>query len=204
MDKSAQRSTGQQARSRERVEDVLRAAAALVAAEGYEGLKMRELARASGLPIASLYHYFPSSTAVMRTLAERFLSDLRAALMAAMTRELPDDLPPDQAPLAVGRIVRAVALHLRADPGRAAIWDVLRAVPDLRALDLADTEETARLIAPVLSRLSPGLPQDFALVFLEAVQGNLLVLARAAPDRQDALTEATAQLAVATVTGLPR
>ena len=70
---------------------MLRAAEALVAELGYDGLKMRELARTAGLPIASLYHYFPSSTAVMRTLAERFLLTLRAVLTVALKAELPPD-----------------------------------------------------------------------------------------------------------------
>lgn len=207
-DRSAQRSHGQQSRSRERIEDVLRAAEALVAAEGYDGLKMRELARAAGLPIASLYHYFPSAMAVMRSLAERFLATLRVVLIEALEAELPPDLPPDQAPEAVGRVVRRVAGFLRQSPAGAAIWDALRAVPDLRALDMADTEETARLIEPFLTRAAAGLPPeaaaDFALVLLEAVQGNLLVMVRAAPDRRDGLTEATVQLAMAVLSGLPR
>ena len=206
-DRSAQRSIGQQHRSRERVEDVLRAAEALVAAQGYDGLKMRELARAAGLPIASLYHYFPSATAVMRTLAERFLASLRAVLTEALEAELPPALAPQDAPEAVGRTVRRVAVFLRQAPAGAAIWDALRAVPDLRALDMADTEETARLIEPFLARAASGLPPhtraDFALVFLEAVQSNLLVMVRAAPDRQEALTEATVVLAVAVLAGLP-
>ena len=75
-------------------------------------------------------------------------------------------------------------------------------------MDLADTKDTACLIQPFLARAAPGLPSghlaDFALVFLEAVQSNLLVIARAAPDRQDALTEAVVALAVAVLAGLPR
>ena len=143
--RSAQRSLGQQHRSRERVEDVLRAAEALVAEHGYDGLKMREMARTAGLPIASLYHYFPSSTAVMRTLAERFLLTLRAVLTVALKAELPPDPAASEAPEAVGRVARRVAQGLRAAPAGAAIWDVLRAVPDLRAMDLTDTEDIARL-----------------------------------------------------------
>ena len=75
-------------------------------------------------------------------------------------------------------------------------------------MDLSDTEDIARLIEPFLARAAPGLPPDhladFAQVFLEAVQSNLLVMVRAAPARQEALTEATVQLATAVLAGLPR
>jgi len=137
-----------------------------------------------------------------------FLLSLRLALTTALDAELPPDLAVPDTPQAVGRVVRRVAAALRRAPAGAAIWDVLRAVPDLRALDLTDTEDTARLIEPFLARAAPGLPSehlpDFALVFLEAVQGNLLVMARAVPERQDTLTQAVVRLAVAVLTGLPR
>ena len=101
-----------------------------------------------------------------------------------------------------------MAAFLRRAPAGAAVRDVLRAVPTLRALDLTGTEETARLTEPYLARAAPGLPQDqvsdFALVFLEAVQSNLLVMVRSAPDRQDALSEATVRQAMAVLAGLPR
>jgi len=205
-DRSLQRSRGLQARSRGRLDDVLQAAEAMVAAQGFDGLKMRELARAAGLPIASLYHYFPNSSAVLRALAEQHLAAQHAALAAALERNFSGDLTAEAVPAAVGRIVRDLAEFLARTPARAAIWDAMRAMPELRALDLADTAATAHFIAPYLAVLAPGLAagrrQDFAMVFIEAVQANLLILMHAGADRQVTLTEAVVTLAEAVFAGL--
>lgn len=188
------RSPGLQTRSRERRDDILRAAAALVAAQGYDGLKMRELARRCGMPIASLYHYFPSSAAVLRVLAEAHLNAVNAQLMRLVESSGLAEARGPAAIAAAGQIVRGMAAHLRAAPASAAIWEALRAVPDLRQIDIEDTAAVARDLAPYLRPICPRVPEarlgDFAHVLVEAVQANLLMQIDAPPARQEALTEA--------------
>lgn len=65
-----------QARSRERVERILDAAAQLVVAEGVEGLTTRSIAEAAGLPVASLYQYFADKEAVLLALCERDMAEM--------------------------------------------------------------------------------------------------------------------------------
>jgi AcrR family transcriptional regulator len=43
-----------------RNEEILTAAAHLLAARGYHGMSMRDLARATGMSLANLYNYFHS------------------------------------------------------------------------------------------------------------------------------------------------
>ena len=65
-----------QARSRERVERILDAAAQLVVAEGVEGLTTRSIAESAGLPVASLYQYFADKEAVLLALCERDMAEM--------------------------------------------------------------------------------------------------------------------------------
>lgn len=65
-----------QARSRERVERILDAAAQRVLAEGVEGLTTRSIAETAGLPVASLYQYFADKEAVLLALCERDMAEM--------------------------------------------------------------------------------------------------------------------------------
>lgn len=204
--RSSRRSRGQQARSRERVDQLLDAAEALVTAHGFDGLKMRELARSAGLPIASIYHYFPSNIAVLRALAEKHLVELQVVIAASMERHMVPDIKPEEAPEAVGRVVMDVATYLASRTATATIWDALRAVPELRALDMDDTAANARFIAPYMARLAGNVPpdemQDFCLILIEALQSNIMVIMHAPPERQPALMQSLARFATVTVRGL--
>ena len=57
-----------QQRSQDRVEDILGAAMALVGEKGLAALTMREIASSAGVPLASVYQYFPNRSAVIATL----------------------------------------------------------------------------------------------------------------------------------------
>ena len=201
------RSTGRQVRSRDRVELLLTEAATLIAESGIDGLKMRELARRADLPIASVYHYFPSASAVLRELAVRHLDDLTGFLAEKLTQiDFHGQSDKTRADIA-GQLVRDVAAHLlRSQAATSAIWDSLRANPELRALDMSDTIRNAALLEPFVAWVVPALPDaklpDTTLVLLEAIQGNLLVITRSPPARIPVLVDRLAELVVATLRGL--
>jgi len=60
-----------QARSREKFDAILAEALPLLHRKGYEHVSVREIARAAGMPIASVYWYFPNEIAIVRRLWER-------------------------------------------------------------------------------------------------------------------------------------
>ncbi len=64
-------------------EEILDAATRLMAARGYAGTSVSDIARESGLPASSIYWHFASKTgvltAVMERGAARFFGDLEAA-----------------------------------------------------------------------------------------------------------------------------
>lgn len=206
--RSSRRSPGLQARSRDRIDLILQTAEQLISAQGYEGLKMRELTRMTELPIASIYHYFPSTTAILRALTERHLLEIREIIAGELETRIGGTRPSSGVPAEVRLIVVAVATHLRANPATPAIWDALRAVPELCSLDIEDTGETARLLMPYIERAAPDASpetiENFSIFFVDAIQSNLSIIMHSTPERQDALTEALGYFAETIIRGIQR
>jgi AcrR family transcriptional regulator len=57
-------------------ETVIDATLSLIAAEGIEGLSMRQLGRALGVEAMSLYHWFPSKERLLDATADRLLAEM--------------------------------------------------------------------------------------------------------------------------------
>ena len=71
-----------QERGERRVAQLLDAAAAVIAATGYEAATMCAIAERAGAPIGSLYQFFPNKTAVAHALRTKFGSDYEGLLIA--------------------------------------------------------------------------------------------------------------------------
>lgn len=108
-------------------ESVIRAASELMAARGYHGTSMRDVAKAVGIQMASLYYYHASKQDLLVHLMRTTLEDLREFVHQSMETAGPD--PVDQ--LEAG--LRAhIAFHVeRRD-------DVIITDSELRALDEAN------------------------------------------------------------------
>jgi AcrR family transcriptional regulator len=63
-----------------RRDEILRAAAGLIASDGYRNTSMREVAAASGILAGSLYHHFASKEAIAVELVEEYHADLVRAV----------------------------------------------------------------------------------------------------------------------------
>jgi len=61
-------------------ERMLAAAAALIAEAGSDAMRMSEVAERAGVPIGSLYQFFPDKGAIIRTLADRYNALGRACI----------------------------------------------------------------------------------------------------------------------------
>jgi len=59
---------------------ILKAAVELFARKGFDGVRITEIARLSGLPKANIYYYFPSKSDIYQTLIDDVLSEWDAAL----------------------------------------------------------------------------------------------------------------------------
>lgn len=141
-----------QRRSRERLERILDAAAALMAEKGSEAFRMRDLVERTGIGFGSLYQYFPDKTAIIGTLAERCNTRGRdcvrrdLALVAGAA-----DLHP-----ALCRIVDGYYRMFTDEPAMRAIWQATQADRALQQLDAADGAYLAGLLAASLRRIAPA------------------------------------------------
>lgn len=204
-DRVSPRSDPQQERSRLRRQALLEAAEAIIGEVGADGLKMREVARRANLPIASVYHYFPSAQALIATLVEGMLGELRTILARGVVR----------AGAAKGRVearamlvalIDAAADFMESRPNLPALWGAMRAAPELRAVDVADTQANARLLAPAIGALMPKAPapdvEALALVLLEGVSAALQLGCDLEPARRARLRAMLKAFVGAAVAGL--
>jgi AcrR family transcriptional regulator len=73
-----------QRRSRRRVEQMLHAAAELLAEGGVDALTMRSLAGRTGIPIATIYRYFANRDAIIAAYLEHNLREIQGSLRTAL------------------------------------------------------------------------------------------------------------------------
>ena len=168
----------EQQRSRARVEQVLDAAAGLIAEVGVDAMSMSDLAAAAEVSLPSIYRYFPSKQAIVQVLFERYAERVRAALVAAIEddgQDAPDGpevdpaLDPALDPAgdtasdprrAVARAMRRYWQLYRDDPALAAVWSAAVADPELVALDVADSRRNGALLAEVLVGAGVEVPRE--------------------------------------------
>jgi AcrR family transcriptional regulator len=74
------------ARGKQRVAELLEAAAEVFAEKGYEAATMTEIAARAGAPIGSLYQFFPVKDALADWLVQNYIALLEADLQALETR----------------------------------------------------------------------------------------------------------------------
>ncbi len=207
------RSKPQQDRSRVRLQALLDAAEEVIAEFGLQGLAMREVARRADLTIASVYHYFPSTAALIRVLVERQLEKLRGVLETGLRTRF----PMDAAGMSVEQVkallveqlsglVDDIAAFFFNTPCVSEIWGGLQAYPDLRTLDIEDTKRNAALIQPVFARfipsLEPGQAPMMAMVLVESVSASLRFAAALPPDARVQIVDALKSFVTQWLTGL--
>jgi AcrR family transcriptional regulator len=103
---------------------ILRAAAALIAERGYHGASMRDIARAVGLQMASLYHHFGSKQELLVLIMREAMHDLTSCVEASV--DAAGDDPGS-------RLAAAMRAHVRFHTERRP--EVIVADAELRALE---------------------------------------------------------------------
>ncbi|WP_374572727.1 TetR family transcriptional regulator [Phenylobacterium sp.] len=183
------RRTPQQERSRARVEAILAAAHELVVEAGSDALKMSDIAARAGVPIGSLYQYFPDKPAILRELATRFMTRVRD-----MLREGMGGLATREAALERSdALLLAYYRFFQDEPDVRDIWAATQSDKALQQLDIEDSRQNGALMAAGLAPLAA--PADRARVesmcFLFAhLAGAAIRLAIAVdPDEGDRLIE---------------
>jgi len=82
----SKRRVPQQDRGERRVAEVLEAAAAVIAAQGFEGTTMTEIAEKAGASIGALYQYFPNKDAIALALRRQYGEEMAAQWTAMLVQ----------------------------------------------------------------------------------------------------------------------
>ena len=168
-----------QARSRERVNTILRHAAAIFHETGVDAASMSAIARQSGMSLASLYRYFPNKAAIVKAIAEGHVERMETALRERLqTLELVD---------AVDVLIDLFYEFYRTEPAYSVIWSGVESMPELRELDIRELYSHARDLDNRLRDVCPRIPEDrrwTASLMLPRSAGTVLRLAATLPDDQ--------------------
>lgn len=111
------RRTPRQARSLQKVAQVLAAADRLLVAEGAGALTTTRVAAEAGVSVGALYQYLPDRDAILDTLADQYLARLEAVMGSFVERATSETWPDP-----VGLLVDAFAALYRSEPGFRALW----------------------------------------------------------------------------------
>ncbi len=165
-----------QARSQERVNRILDVAEELFAGEGYTATTTNAIAARAGVPIGSLYQFFPDKTAILQALALRYAEKLDRELTNLNNAEIATISLSEY----LDRIIDTTARFFSEHPSYYAIFmEVQGTVPELESIDEATDakliEDFATALADRDDRLKPEDYQAIAYVLVKAI-GTLLWL----------------------------
>lgn len=143
-----------QERSRDRVERILDATAELLVDTSADKITTAAIAETAGVPIGSVYQYFPNKLAILAELARRVMEevDLKTASLIAEDFGV---LPWDQA---IDRAIDATIQGYAEQPGYLQLLLSIRPTPEFRAITDESNERVAAILAfhPALQSLIPS------------------------------------------------
>ncbi len=177
-----------QARGERRMAGILDAAAGVFADAGYERATTNAIAAAAGISPGSLYQFFPNKEAIAEALADRFVTQMRAAHEAAFTGVDFARVGLDEV---LDRVVDPILAFNLANPGFKAIF----ARPDMPAglAAAAQPIQSALLsrVEAILVARAPGLTTDqhgrTARVSIQIFQAMLPLVLAADEDERPAV-----------------
>jgi len=151
-----------QARSLARFEGILDHAEAMIGEQGFESLKMNELARRAGVNIASIYQYFPNRTVVARAIVERYLELYRAELTLRLADIPVNTQSPSMAVIGVmlDNLLADYYQFLQQRPTFLMVWGAVRGNPDFIKLNMQDSQSNAELIVGVMQKIGIKVPPE--------------------------------------------
>ena len=147
-----------------RFDSILAAARVLLTSEGVEGFTIEDVAATAGIPIGSVYQYFPNKFAIVAELDARDTEALIDDVLASAGR-----FPADDWQRETDRLIDLIAAHWVDDPSRRAVWLAMRSTAATRVL--ADTHSRAlvAMLLPIVGELAGGLDDESRTIVTEVV-----------------------------------
>lgn len=154
-----------QARSKARLEAILDAAEGLIAVDGMAHLTMSNVAARAKISIGSLYQYVPTPQALLRALADRFLSEWRRDIEQFMSRAT----TPQELSDAIAHILWRIYGTMKERPQLREIWAHMQADRELATLDLEDSRRNVAWIVDAMVRVGAVDDADRARVVADVL-----------------------------------
>lgn len=139
-----------QERGRERFELILRTGREQLADVGVDGFTFEGVAAAAGIPIGSIYQFFPNKHALICELSEQDTAALADQLAKAAEQFPSDDWQAD-----VDRLIDQLANMWRSEPGRRHVWLAMQSTGATRSLAAEQTRRVTAQIVPLVAWLFP-------------------------------------------------
>jgi AcrR family transcriptional regulator len=146
-----------QARSQERFNQILDAAAELFAEIGYESVTTDEIATRANTSVGGLYRFFPDKLAVFLALVDRYQNQLRE-LFAVLSTDAACEMSLDAF---ISQVVDAFDRFVTANPAFRSVFVQSRLVSTQKlAMDTAFNQEIAQQLAAFFAVRNPKLEQS--------------------------------------------
>ncbi len=139
-----------QARGRERFDLILRTGRLQLAELGVDGFTFESVATAAGIPIGSIYQFFPNKYALICE-----LSALDTEALAAELGRFAPEFPSDDWQADVDRLIDGLAELWRSEPGRRHVWLAMQSTALTRSLAAEQTSRLTDQVVPLVGWLLP-------------------------------------------------
>ena len=136
-----------QARSRARVDAILDAARDIISDVGSDGMKMNALAQQAGVPIGTVYQFFPNKSAVIHTLVQTTLESLSDALRD----QFKDAASVEDVAERMGTAIRNYCRYLCDEPVLSDILSSTQGDRNLRDIDRQDSLRNGKMLFDVVA-----------------------------------------------------
>ncbi|NJK51756.1 MAG: TetR/AcrR family transcriptional regulator [Leptolyngbyaceae cyanobacterium SU_3_3] len=180
-----------QARSRERFDRILDAAAALFAEVGYDAVTADDIAARADTSVGGLYRFFPDKLAVFHALADRYFNQLQELFTALHTEETVH-LPLENY---IDHMIDAFDRFVAVNPGYRAVFAQSRLIStEILSMDTAFNQAIVQQLAGFFAVRNPSLePAQRNLIATVSVEVGsvleILSLTRDLSFRQQVLVE---------------
>ncbi len=177
-----------QERSRRRFDAVLKAARDELVDNGFESFTCLQVAARAGIPIGSVYQFFPNKYAIVCELDRTDLLAVQAEL-----EHFASEIPSLEWALLLDRVIDHLATLWRDDPSRRAVWMAMQMTPMTRDVAARHERALATQVTRLLAPLTPGSQlvhrQEIAEVLVHVTYSVLSFSVRDGQDHPSAVAQ---------------
>lgn len=153
-----------QHRGRVRFGSILTAARTLLLEAGLEGFTVEDVAQRAGIPVGSVYQFFPNKLAIVAELdaqdTEALVRDLRSAAGRFPSADWQGE---------TNDLIDHIAEHWAADPSRSAVWLAMRSNATTRSLAAERSRALAEALQPIIRELTAQMADAASVTVAQVV-----------------------------------